>query len=102
MGFSDGLTALVNSAFERRKRTPWRTFLQAHWEALAAADFFTIEIARPTGFVTCYVLFVIELSTRRVHIAGITPTPDSRFILRTTSKDPVASPGRPTYRSYWR
>ena len=29
-----------------------------------------------------YVLFVIELATRRVHIAGITPTPDSGFMLQ--------------------
>ena len=69
-------------AFERAKRTPWRTFLRAHWDVLAAADFFTVEVARPTGLVTYYVLFVIELSTRRIRIAGISPTPDSRFMLQ--------------------
>jgi hypothetical protein len=36
-------------------------------------DFFTVE----TAFLkTMYVLFFIELSTRRVHIAGVTTRPD--------------------------
>jgi transposase InsO family protein len=72
----------IEPAFERRKRTPWRTFLAAHWETLAAADFFTVEIARPTGLVTYYVLFVIELSTRRIHIAGITPAPNEEYMMQ--------------------
>ena len=72
----------IEPAFERRKRTPWRTFLEAHWETLAAADFFTVEVARPSGLVTYYVLFAIELSTRRVHIAGVTPAPNSQFMMQ--------------------
>ena len=70
----------IEPAYERSKRTPWRTFLQAHWETLAAADFFTVEVARPWGLVTYYVLFFLELSTRRVHVAGVTPNPDSHFM----------------------
>ena len=31
------------SAPERNQRTPWKTFLQAHWEGRAAADLFTVE-----------------------------------------------------------
>lgn len=73
----------IEPAFVRAKRTPWRVFLRAHWNVLAAADFFTIEVARPTGLVTYYVLFVMELKTRRVHVAGLSPTPDSRFMLQT-------------------
>ena len=72
----------IEPAYERSKRTPWCTFLKAHWETLAAADFFTVEVARPWGLVTYYVLFFMELRTRRVHIAGITPTPDGRFKLQ--------------------
>ena len=72
----------IEPAHERSTRTPWRTFLKAHWETLAAADFFTVEVARPQGLVTYYVLFFIELSTRRVHVAGITPNPDGRFMLQ--------------------
>jgi len=72
----------IEPAYERSKRTPWRTFLQAHWETLAAADFFTVEVARPWGLVTYYVLFFLELSTRRVHVSGVTPNPDSHFMLQ--------------------
>ncbi len=72
----------IEPAYERSKRTPWRVFLKAHWETLAAADFFTVEVARPWGLVTYYVLFVMDLSTRRVHMAGVTPNPDCHFMLQ--------------------
>ena len=40
-------------------------------------------LAEVAGIVTTYyVLIVIELSTRRVHVAGITPTPDSAFMMQ--------------------
>jgi hypothetical protein len=63
----------IDPAPERGKRTTWSQFLKAHWSVLAAADFFTVEIWGPRGLVTFYVFFVIELATRRVEIAGITP-----------------------------
>ena len=40
------------------------------------ADFFTVEVWGPRGLVTFYVFFVIELATRRIQIAGITPGPN--------------------------
>ena len=49
----------------------WRVFLKAHWEEIAATDFFTSEVWTPTGLRTYYVLFFIELKTRRVHHAGL-------------------------------
>ena len=60
--------------------TAWRTFLRAHWEAIAATDFFTVEVWTATGLRTYYVLFVMELHTRRVHVAGITRNPDDHFM----------------------
>jgi hypothetical protein len=60
---------------ERGGRTPWKTFLKAHWEALAATDFFTVEVLTLRGLFRFHVLFVIELSSRRVEIAGITMNP---------------------------
>lgn len=47
---------------------------------LAATDFFTVEVATWQGLITYYVLFVMELSTRRVQIAGITPHPTAAFM----------------------
>jgi hypothetical protein len=39
----------------------WKTFVQAHWPALVAADFFTTEVWTMRGLVTYYTAFVIEL-----------------------------------------
>jgi len=65
---------------ERGTRTKWRDFLRAHWDVLGATDFFSVEVWTPKGLVTYYVLFFIELSTRRVEIAGITPHPNGAFM----------------------
>jgi len=58
----------------------WRTFLKSHWGEVAATDFFTTEVWTPRGLVTFYTLVVIDLKTRRVHIAGITTKPDADFV----------------------
>ena len=49
----------------------WSEFLRIHWDGIAAADFFTVEALTLTGLTRFHVLFVIELKTRIVHIAGI-------------------------------
>jgi putative transposase len=55
----------------------WRAFLRAQAQRMLAVDFFTVEtiaLQRP------YVLFFIELGSRRVHLAGCTanqPVPGS-------------------------
>lgn len=67
---------------ERRKRTTWRDFLRSNWSCIAAADFFTVDARSCRGLVTYYVLFVIELSSRRVHIAGITRNPNENWMLQ--------------------
>ena len=60
----------------------WSPFLKMHWEVLAATDFFTVEVATWHGLVTYDVLVVMELSTRRVHLAGITPHPTEAFMMQ--------------------
>ena len=47
---------------------------------MAATDFFTFEVWTPRGLVTYYVLFIIHLSTRSVHIAGVTTAPNGAFM----------------------
>jgi transposase InsO family protein len=47
---------------------------------MAATDFFTVDVWMPRGLVTNYVLFIIHLSTRSVHIAGVTMAPNSAFM----------------------
>jgi hypothetical protein len=65
---------------ERRKQTSWMTFLKAYWEAVAATDFFTVEVLTIGGLVRYSILFVIELGTRRVHIAGMTSQPNEAWM----------------------
>jgi putative transposase len=66
----------IEPAPEREKRTSWKTFLKAHWDVMAATDFFTVEVWTPRGLLTYYVFFVIRLKTRFVHIAGVTTVPN--------------------------
>lgn len=50
---------------------PWATFLQAHWGAIAAMDFFHVEVLTLRGPVRYAVLMVMDLESRRVEAAGI-------------------------------
>jgi putative transposase len=71
----------MQPAPQRRKAgMSWAQFLKLHWEVLAATDFFTVEVATWHGLVTYYVLVVMELATRRIEIAGITPHPTAAFM----------------------
>ena len=67
----------IEPAPNRQRTGSWSIFLKAHWDVLAAIDFTTIEVWTNRGLVTFYLLFVMELKTRRVHFAGCTPIPSS-------------------------
>jgi putative transposase len=65
----------IQPAPERgRNSSNWRTFLASHKSALLATDFFTVETF---WLKTVYVLFFIDLNTRRVYLAGCTSEPTS-------------------------
>ena len=46
-------------------------------DVLAGADFFTVEVLTWRGLITYYILFFMEIGTRRVWLGGITRHPDS-------------------------
>jgi hypothetical protein len=61
----------------RHSGPTWTQFLGAQAKAIVACDFFTVETI---GLRTLYVLFFIELSTRRVLVAGVTANPSSAWV----------------------
>jgi transposase InsO family protein len=67
----------------RQRPTSWHTFVQAHWPALVAADFFTTEVWTVRGLVTYYTAFVLELHSRRVQVIGCSPYPDETFVIQS-------------------
>ena len=64
----------------RRRRYSWATFIKAHLSGMAAADFFTVEVLSLLGLVRYHVLFVIDLATRKVEIAGMSRGPDGLWM----------------------
>jgi putative transposase len=63
----------------RRASVTWRAFLRAQASAIVATDFFTVETVR---LKTLYILFCIELHTRRVRLAGVTDHPNGRWVVQ--------------------
>ena len=66
----------LEPAPDRKKRPTWRELLAAHWDVLAAADCFTVEVWTPRGLTRVTVLVLMHLASRRVQIAGISAEPD--------------------------
>jgi len=72
----------IEPAPERRKHMPWATFLKAHWGAIAAMDFFNVEVQSLRGAVRYAVLVVMDLASRRVQIPGIVHEPCEACMLQ--------------------
>ena len=58
----------------------WGTFIKAHLGAIAGMDFFTVEVVTLLGLVRYHVLFVLDIKSRTVEIAGIGRDPCGRWM----------------------
>ena len=63
---------LREAGIDPGKRMSWKTFIESHFGCIAAIDTFTVEVLTFAGLVRYHVLFLIDIATRRVEIAGIT------------------------------
>jgi len=70
----------IEPAPKRKQKSTWKTFIKSHWDVLAAIDFTTIEVWSKGGLITYYLLFVMEVATRRVHFAGCTVNPNEAWM----------------------
>jgi putative transposase len=61
----------------RRSGPSWPDFLRQQAASMIACDFFTVETISLRRF---YVLFFIELESRRVHLAGCTTNPTGSWV----------------------
>ncbi len=61
----------------RRLESSWAEFLRRQAASILECDFLTVDTV---FFKRFYILFVIELQSRRVHLAGITASPDGAWV----------------------
>ena len=61
----------------------WSQFIASQTKVLVATDFFTVDTVMLRRY---YVLFFIELDTRRIHLAGITTNPDGPWTTKAARK----------------
>jgi putative transposase len=71
------LLAAGLSPAPRRAGPTWRQFLRQQAASVLSCDFFTFETISLRRF---YVLFFIELESRRVHLAGCTTNPTGAWV----------------------
>ena len=67
----------IGPALVRSGSMGWRTLINHYKDQILASDFFTVETIQ---LKTLYVLFFIELGSRRVHFTGITSNPNETWV----------------------
>jgi putative transposase len=64
----------------QRGEGSWADFLKRHATTLWACDFFTVKVWTKAGLVDFFVLFFLQVGSRRVYLANVTPHPDRDWV----------------------
>jgi hypothetical protein len=54
--------------------------MKSYWDVMASIDFTTVEVWTTSSLTLFYLLFVMELKTRRVNFAGCTTNPNEAWM----------------------
>jgi hypothetical protein len=70
----------IAPAPKRSQTTAGKNFSASPMAVITGMDFFTVQILTWRGLVTYYLLYVIQLETRRVMLAGVTRHPTAEWM----------------------
>jgi len=90
----------IAPAPNRSRTTSWKEFIRTHMAVLSGMDFFTVEVLTWRGLVTYYVLFVIQLETRRVILAGMARHPTEEWMQQVARNLTDTESGTLTHQKY--
>ncbi len=76
----------IEPAPDRKRTSTWSSFIKSHMDVLASVDFTTIDIWGIGGLKTYYLLFFMEVATRRVHFAGATKHPNEAWMAQVAKQ----------------
>jgi putative transposase len=68
----------------QRSKDTWDSFIKRHFQTLWACDFFTKQVLTPLGPKMFFVLFFINIKTRKVFVAGATQYPHQEWVNKQT------------------
>ena len=83
----------IPPAPSRHTDTSWRQFLRTQAASMLAVDFFHVDCA--VTLRRLYVLFVLEVGDRSLHVIGVTGHPDGPWSARSSAAAPSSSPPHP-------